>query len=255
MAASVLPAYVIYAVGTGNFQWRGFILLVVLAAAAAWWFELLPAGNWTDGAFLALVACGLLTDLAGLLYPPISDKLKTDYIGRILWLRVAYWALLTVRDGGDMGFGFIPRRKDWVIGVRYAAYCAGVAAMVLWLVQPMRLKDHLSWSQTPWIALGTFLAFLWVVALSEELFARGVLQGNLIRVLKREWAGVVVTSMLFGLAHLTYGHKFPNWRMVLLAGVLGLFCGRAAQLAGSIRASMVTHALIVTVYRVFLTSS
>ena len=253
ITASALPAYLIYSFGAGTFHWRAFVLLAVLAAAMSWWFEILPANSWTDGAFLALIACGLLTDLSGFLYPALSAKVKTDFIGRVLFLRLAYWAVLAVRGRGDMGFGFIPTRKDWMIGVRYAAYCIPAAAMVLWLAQPMRLKDHLSLGVTPWVALGTFVAFLWVVALSEELFARGVLQGDLSRTLKSDWKGVIVTSIVFGLVHLNYSRKFPNWRMVLLAGVLGLFCGRAAQLAGSIRASMVTHALVVTLYRVFLT--
>jgi len=253
IAVSTLPAYLIYSCGSGIFNWRALLLLVVLAAAMAWWFKLLPANNWTDGAFLVLVACGLLTDLSGFLYPALSPKVKTDFIGRILWLRLSYWTILTVRNRGDMGFGFIPTRKDWGIGLRYAAYCVLAAAAVLWLVQPMKLKEHLSWGLTPWVTLGTFVAFLWVVALSEELFARGVLQVDLTRALHDEWAGVMAASVLFGLVHLNYGNRFPNWRMVLLAGVLGVFCGRAAQLAGSIRASMVTHALVVTLYRVFLT--
>ena len=256
ITASGLPAYLIYSAGAGTFHWKSFVVLVVAGTVVGLWFEWLPNNAWTDAGFLALMACGLLTELAVLLYPPLSAKLKTDYIGRILWLRLGYWAVLAVRErgrGSDYGFGFVPRRKDWVIGFRYSLYCIVVAAGVLALVQPMRLKDHLSWGLTPWVALGTFAGFLWVVALSEELFTRGILQGNLTRVLGSEWAGVIVTSGLFGLAHLTYSHEFPNWRMVTLAGVLGLFCGRAAQVAGGIRASMVTHALVVTVFRVFLT--
>ena len=250
---SPLPAYFIYSCGGWTFNWRAFLLLLALSAAMAWWFAVLPAGGWTDGGFLLLVAVGLLTELAAFLYPPLSVKIKTDFIGRILWLRLAYWALLAIRDRGSMGFGFVPSRKDWIVGLRYSAYCTVAAAAVLWLVQPMKVKENLSWGLTPWVALGTFVAFLWVVALSEELFTRGVLLGDLTRGLKSEWSGVLVSSVFFGLVHLNYSNKFPNWRMVALAGVLGVFCGRAAQVAGSIRASMVTHALVVTVYRVFLT--
>ena len=251
IAASTLPPFLIYSLGMG-FRWQAFLVLVALAAAMAWWFEVLPASNWTDGGFLAIIACGLLFELSGYIYPALSKQLKTDYIGHIMWLRLSFWALLVVRDRGDMGFGFIPTRKDWVVGGRYFVYCVPVAAVVLWLVQPMRIKDHLSWSLTPLVAVGTFVGFLWVVALSEELFARGVLQGDLSSGLKNAWLGLVITSILFGLVHLNLERKFPNWRAVLLAGLLGLFCGRAAQVAGSIRASMVTHALVVTVYRVFL---
>ena len=169
-----------------------------------------------------------------------------------MWLRLSYWALLAVRDRGDFGFGFFPRREDWAVGVRYFAYCVPVAAVAAWIVQPLRWKDHLSWGTTPFIAVGTFLGVLWVVALSEELFARGVLQSALSEKLGSAASGLLASSSLFGLAHVTFGGKFPNWRMVLLAGVMGWFCGRAAQVAGSIRASMVTHALVVTLYRAFL---
>ena len=252
LAASALPAYLIYGIGAGTFSWRAFALLIVLASVVSWWYELLPASAWTDAGFLALIAGGLLFGLFPFLFPPLSKSWKTDFIGHILWLRLSFWALLVVRDRGDAGFGFLPRRIDWMIGARYAAYCVPFAAVVFWAIQPMRLKDKLSWDLTPLVAIGTFLGLLWVVALSEELFFRGVLLPALSRSLNSPWRGLIATSILFGLVHLSFRH-FPNWKMVLLAGVLGLFCGRAAQLAGSIRAGMVTHALVVTIYRVLIT--
>jgi len=38
---------------------------------------------------------------------------------------------------------------------------------------------------------------------------------------------------------------------VPLAATLGWFCGRARNQAGSIRAAMVTHTLVVTTWRAF----
>jgi hypothetical protein len=84
-----------------------------------------------------------------------------------------------------------------------------------------------------------------VVALREEFFFRGVLQ---------EWldsrTGLVVVSVAFGLVHLPY-REFPNWRMAILATVAGLFYGRAYLGARSVRAAMVTHALVNTTWKVF----
>jgi len=253
IAASTLPSYLIYTRATGTFNWRAFVLLIVLASVAAWWYEVLPRGLATDSGFLLLMACGLLLGLFPFLYPPLSKQLRTEYIGHIMWLRLSYWVVLAIRNKGDMGFGFIPLRRDWLIGARCVAYCVPVAAVVLWLVQPMRFKDNLAWSKTTLVVIGTFVGILWVVALSEELFFRGMLQPAFSKLVSNAWVGLVVTSVAFGMVHLSFGGKFPNWRMVLLAGVLGLFCGRAAQLAGSIRAGMVTHAVVVTLYRVFLT--
>lgn len=256
ITASTLPAYLIYSLGTGTFAWKAFLALGALTAIVAFWYRVLPANLWTDAGFLAVIAPGLLTGLIPFLYPPLSKQLRSDYVGHIMWLRLSYWAVLTVRDRaaseGDFGFGFLPRREDWKIGAGYFAACVPVAAAVLWAVQPMRLKDHLTWSVTPLVTLGTFFGLLWVVALSEELFFRGLLQPQISTLLDGTLKGLVATSILFGLCHVSFGGRFPNWRMVLLAGILGLFCGRAAQVAGSIRAGMVTHALVVTLYRVFL---
>jgi len=46
---------------------------------------------------------------------------------------------------------------------------------------------------------------------------------------------------------------FPNWRIAILAAVAGVFYGLAYRQARSIRASMVTHALTVTAWRLFFT--
>jgi membrane protease YdiL (CAAX protease family) len=68
--------------------------------------------------------------------------------------------------------------------------------------------------------------------------------------LKNEWIGLALASLLFGLAHLWF-HAFPNWRFVAMAAVAGVFYGLAFHQARSIRASMVTHALTVTVWKLF----
>jgi uncharacterized protein len=100
-----------------------------------------------------------------------------------------------------------------------------------------------------WKTIGIFLAFLWVVALFEEFIFRGALLSWLEQRAPRA-AALVLVSVLFGCAHLWF-RGFPNWRWALLAGVLGWFCGRARNQAGSIRAGVVTHALAVAAWRGF----
>jgi hypothetical protein len=56
--------------------------------------------------------------------------------------------------------------------------------------------------------------------------------------------------VLFGLTHLTF-HAFPNWRFAMMAAVAGVFYGRAYLNARSVKAAMVTHALVNTAWRVF----
>ncbi|HVX67819.1 MAG TPA: CPBP family intramembrane glutamic endopeptidase, partial [Bryobacteraceae bacterium] len=97
------------------------------------------------------------------------------------------------------------------------------------------------WWATAAIAAGTFLGMLWVVALREEFFFRGLLQ---------PWLGLIATSLLFGSVHLPF-RDFPNWRFAVLAAVAGVFYGLAYRSARSVRAAMVTHALVNTAWRVF----
>jgi hypothetical protein len=44
---------------------------------------------------------------------------------------------------------------------------------------------------------------------------------------------------------------FPNWRFAIVGGVSGIFYGLAFLKARSVRAGMVTHALVVTTWRLF----
>jgi membrane protease YdiL (CAAX protease family) len=61
--------------------------------------------------------------------------------------------------------------------------------------------------------------------------------------------GMVVSSLCFGAVHLPY-RNFPNWRFALLATVAGVFYGLAFEKARSLRAAMIAHALVVTVWTV-----
>jgi len=100
------------------------------------------------------------------------------------------------------------------------------------------------------LALGTFFGILCVVALGEEFFFRGLLQQWFRDWSRSEVVGVVAASLLVGTVHLWF-RPFPNWRFAVLAAVAGVFYGLAFRKAASIRASMVTHALVVTTWRVF----
>jgi len=64
----------------------------------------------------------------------------------------------------------------------------------------------------------------------------------------RTQVAIIAASLLYGAAHLSF-RGFPNWRMAAVDAVLGWFCGMAYQRTGSIRSSMVTHALVVTLWR------
>ena len=98
---------------------------------------------------------------------------------------------------------------------------------------------------------GFFLGSLWVLSLSEEFLLRGVLFQWIESWTWNRTAALAVTSAVFGLLHIGFGRAFPNWRWVLIATVLGWLCGRARIQAGSIRAGVVTHTLVIATWHAF----
>jgi membrane protease YdiL (CAAX protease family) len=97
----------------------------------------------------------------------------------------------------------------------------------------------------------TFFGILWVTALSEEFIFRGLLQQWLGAWTRSSVAALGIASLLFGASHLGTSHIFPNWRFAIVATVFGLFCGLCWRRTRSVQASMLTHAIGATLYRVF----
>jgi membrane protease YdiL (CAAX protease family) len=153
-----------------------------------------------------------------------------------------------VRRVKNVGFGFWPELREWRIGALYFLGLLVIAVPLGWAIGFTRPE----WpTRSEWMVLPlTFLGTLWVLALGEELFFRGLLQQWMCDWLKNQWAGLLVTSALFGSVHLWYS-AFPNWRFAALAALAGVFYGLAFRQGKGIRASMVTHALTVTTWKTF----
>ncbi|MGD0500915.1 MAG: CPBP family glutamic-type intramembrane protease [Bryobacteraceae bacterium] len=245
LTASIALPY-LAACGAGVFHWIALAKLVAVALALGLWFFALPAGVATDVGFLALVAAILLEKYFDGIYPQPYRGVDLSILGKIAVFQMAPLALMLARRAPETGYGFLPTRREWRIGALHFVYFAPVGLPLALIVKAARFSAPAS----PWLIAGTFLGMLWVVALFEEFLFRGVLQPMIEHWTRSRAAGLLLTSLLFGLAHLSF-RTFPNWRWVLVAGTLGWFCGRARNQAGGIRAGMVTHALAVTAWRAF----
>lgn len=104
----------------------------------------------------------------------------------------------------------------------------------------------------PWWEVGPAWIFTFVgVALPEEIFFRGWMQNLLERRIGRVTA-LIVTACVFGLSHFNKRTALFNWRYVLLAGIAGIFYGRAWRSERRIGASAITHATVDTVWGALL---
>ncbi len=248
--AAVAP-YTAAGLEFGFFRWQSLGIIALLAGVVSFWYVLLPHTPATDLLFVLLMAAVYLANFERTEYIDPYPKLQLDVLGKVMWIRTGAFAMLSVRRMKGVGFGFWPRREEWVIGLAYFGLFLPVAAFAGWMVKfGSPHAPHSGTIKLLVLAVGTFFGVLWVLALGEEFFFRGLLQQWIGTWLKSEWIGLAFASILFGLAHL-WLHAFPNWQMVAMATVAGVFYGLAFRQARSIRASMVTHALTVTAWKMF----
>lgn len=243
LASAVLP-YLIYSLSTGVFRWEALVVLAAIAGAAAFWYVWLPRNTVSDLLFLALAVTVVVTKAFPRIYARARPSSRIEILGTLMWIRLGITVLLSVRGAENPGFGLFPRAREWRSGVlHFLAFLPIGAALALALGFTRPRAPSVAW----WKIAGVFAGMLWVVALGEEFFFRGVIQRRL-----ADWRGetteIVFTSVLFGVAHLGYG-PFPNWRFALVASVAGLCYGHAYSKTRSVRASMVAQALVNTVWR------
>lgn len=241
---SALIPYGIYVLASGGLRPQALAALVALSAVVSGWFFVLPHRRIFDVGLLVFMAAVYLADVFEYIYVRPVEGLDIEILGQLMWIRIGITVFLLARREEGIGFGFSPTRREWVIGVVHFAIFLPLGAALIYGLDFARFDPvNGAW----WKAPGMFFAFLWVVALSEEFFFRGLLQRWLIEGLGRT-PGLVLASLAFGAVHLPF-REFPNWEFAALATVAGFFYGSAFLRGGSIRSAMVTHALVVTVWR------
>ncbi len=239
MAASALLPYLIYAIPTGQFRAEALMRLALLVVVIAFWYVARPPAVSSDLAFLALVAAPVLLRFFDRIYTSPLLNIDIDILGKLMLIRLAAMAALVIRRVDGAGFGFWPSRREWKTGALHFAMFLPVGCALGFAVKLFRFQPvEGAWWKAPLI----FAGMLWVVALSEEFFFRGLLQNWLERWTARAQVALVAASLVFGLTHLWF-RSFPNWRFALVAAAAGWFYGRAYLKSGGIRAAMVAHAL------------
>lgn len=252
MTISAVIPYSIYSLPTGTFRISSLLELIAVAAVASFWFLIAGKSIAADLGFLVLMAAVYIAKVFPNVFIDVTPKLPANVLGTAMWIRTGLLAMLSIRKMDGIGFGFWPSRREWNIGfVHFLIFLPAGFLLGTWLrfLHPHAVTP--AWKAAALVLL-TFFGTLWVLAALEEVFFRGLLQQMLCRRFGSNISGLVVTSLIFGAAHLGFRSQFPNWTVAAIATVLGLVCGSAYLRSGSVRASMVTHALTVTLWRVFL---
>jgi membrane protease YdiL (CAAX protease family) len=258
LAASGVIPYLIESLGTRTFHLVAFLELLALVLLAAFWYvsarQMSGRNTLADLLFLTFMAAVYLSRPFDRIYGQPAPHVPLAILGQLMWIRLGLMAVLSLRSLEDAHFGFFPTREEWRIGVQHFLFFLPIGSVLIYLVQLGEFHPHpLPWWRFGLLLLLTFWGILWVVSLAEEFFFRAFLQRVIARGTHSEMVGLLAAAALFGLAHLPF-HKFPNWRLGIVAGALGVFCGLSLLRARSVRASMVTHALVATTWRMFFSS-
>ena len=246
VACAVLP-YLACCTGAIPFQFTSMAKLAALALALGLWYRVLPIHPLTDAGFLLMFAAVKLGRYGTGIYPTPYKGVQISILTDLTLVILSILVLMLERRIRETGYGFLPTRKDWRIGAKNFLYFLPFGVVLGIVLQAGKLVTP----QDPLKLTGYIVGALFGTALGEEFLFRGVLQQWL-----EDWTwsrrtALVLTSLIFGAAHLWF-RQFPNWKWWIIAGTLGWFCGRARNQAGSIRAAVVTHTLVIASWRAFL---
>jgi membrane protease YdiL (CAAX protease family) len=244
-SALLLVPYAIYAFGTGAFTAHAALKLTAFVLGPA----LLIAFKWR------LAWADVLAILA--LWLPLDFRLFRDVwswpeggaaytLNVVLAVDLALLLFVAFRRLDGVGYRFRIERND------LSAYLVNLAVCLAFVV-PLGLATGFV-RYNPDTGAGSFafsfLAIFLTIAVPEELLFRGLIQNLLQKTWSHAGRALVVTSVVFGLAHLNNG-PHPDWRYVLLATVAGFFYGRAYLQSGGLMAPALVHASIDAIWRGF----
>ena len=241
--------YVLVTCASGDFRWPWLILYATLPPAIA--LLLVQAAGARSSArsfwreLVVLAVLGLAVDLR---WFESAWPAHLAIFNKILLLEAGIYAFVLVRNLEGTGFDLRLRWKDVAIGLRELAFYTPVA-LVLGLALGF-LHAHAV------LPRPSAMVFAWVftfffIAVPEELFFRGWLQ-NVLEGRVGRLPALLITSVLFGLAHFNKRAAYFNWRYVLLAAIAGFFYGRAWRHQRRVGASAVTHASVDAIWSLWL---
>jgi membrane protease YdiL (CAAX protease family) len=244
--SAVLP-WLIYTLMSGVFAWQEFAALLAMVGTVAFWYVALPPVRTVDFTLLIFLAVPFLFKTFREIYPDAMPKLRMDFLGKWMWIRLGFAVFLLVRQVEGIQFGFVPSRAEVLTGLKYYFRFLPFGVTLGYLLGIVQVGFPASGWQLIALTAGTFLGLFWTVSLGEEFFFRGLIQQWLEEMLESPIAAIAIASILYGLVHLPFRGPF-NWRYALLVTLLGWFCGQAFQESRGIRAPMVTHALAATTW-------
>ena len=253
MVSSAVAPYLVYSLISGTLRGPALLWLVGIAAILTFWYLRLPHKWWTDAGFVLLFGAVAFSKLFPIVYFS-PGKVHPSILGDLMWTRTAILAAIWFRGMEGINLSLWPSRLEWRIGMRQFAYFLPIGLILGYALQFAKLRPPPeNWSKFALGAIAQLAGIYLYIAIREEFIFRGLLLQWCTRWWKDSRLALIVVSLIFGAVHLPF-RQFPNWKFAILASIAGWFYGRVFQQGKGVRAAMVTHFLVVFVWKVFLVS-
>jgi membrane protease YdiL (CAAX protease family) len=241
-AVFLLP-YLVFSVPRGEFRIDLCIGLLIAIVGLTALLEY-AHGDWAD--YVALLSVALIIELH--VFARAWPVPGLSGLEKLLFMDVVLYDYLVVRTHILAGFDFRARTSDAIVGFREFAFYTPIAlslGFAMGFLHAHPLTANAGQIGAAW------LFTLFFVALPEELFFRGLLLNLLQRRMSTRNA-LILSAVVFGLAHFNKRANVFNWRYVILAAIAGVFYGRSYLANRRILSAGITHATVDTAWSIWL---
>lgn len=172
----------------------------------------------------------------------LFEQVSTDYVLTIVFgiiqaiafilATIAVYLLFERRKGWRMGWQSLSRFAETAKGMLIGIVLISLAFASIWMAGGLRVTDF-QWNDAVFRSTVLFTLLFAFVAVSEEFFARGYVQG-LIKYHFGTWPALAVTSLLFAALHTLNPGAFAGPLPILNLFLAGLLLGVSKEVSGSL---------------------
>ena len=250
--AALSAAFLAFAAQLGAFSLPLAALIVAytfLPVICAYLAGASPAPTWTDFAIIALLWFPLEFSVGHQFIPsPAQSRLHLAAYAVAILLALAIFPWFRRLKGMKLAWPRSPRDlTNLLLGFAACAAILIPLGRAIGFLPPFHLPTRLS----PARIASQYLIILAITALPEEILFRGLIQNCIMQRFGASAASLLLSSFIFGCAHLDNGPgPLPNWRYMLLGTIAGIAYGKVFEKSTSVFASAGLHALVDTVKHV-----
>jgi membrane protease YdiL (CAAX protease family) len=241
-AAPVLLTATFAAASAAVSAFSGALVLLILAYTLAPTLVLFLLGERGD--FAAILLLWLPIELStGAALVPAAQQGFLHSVAYAVAILLGLTLFLGFRRIDGMKYNLPRGARDWwlpFVGFVLAAPVLIGLGIAIGFIPP----PHMSTQPAGKMAAAVAIIFVGT-ALPEEILFRGLIQNLAMQRFGANWKTLLVTSFVFGLAHLDNGPQpLPNWRYMILATIAGVAYGEIFRRSRSIISSATLHMMV-----------